>query len=145
MTETRTTASRALAIAGTVLVGLPLAAPIVLSVIALIATGELHVDFLLPGELSLVVHAGGVLLAVAALLTRRRRVSVILLTVLTAVLIGAVNLAPVLTGVGTGAGAPFGIVLGIYALYVAAVVALFVVGVLLCRDLFARPRVPAEG
>lgn len=143
MTGTRNTAARALAITGATFVGLPLAAPIVLAAIALVATGAPRLDYLMPGELFLVALAGGALLLVAALLARRRRLPVVILTVLAAVLIVAVSLAAGLTGIGTGevpaTGAPFGIILGIYGLYVADVVALFVVGVLLCRDLFARP------
>lgn len=148
MTGTRNTAARALAITGTTFVGLPLAAPIALAAIALVATGAPRLDYLMPGELFFVALAGGVLLLLAALLARRRCLLVVILTVLAAVLIAAVDLAAGLTGIGSGevpaTGVPFGIVLGFYGLYVADVVALFVVGVLLCRDLFARAR-PTAG
>ena len=142
LTTTRSTAARALAIAGTVLAGLPLVAPVVLMIVFLIAGGGFHFDFLLPGELFLVVVAGGAVLFAAALLTRRhRRLVGALLAAVGLLFFANAGLAAV-TGLASGRtaaeGWPLVVVAGSYAIYVAAVVALFAVGVILCRELF-RP------
>ncbi len=43
--------TRILAIAGTVLVGLPILAPVLFSIVALAAEGRFHLDYLMPAEL----------------------------------------------------------------------------------------------
>lgn len=130
--STRQTIARIVAILGTVLVGLPLVTPLVLALISLIITGVPHFDLLMPGELFVVVAIGGLLVLAAALLSRRRRASILIPF---AVALVAFALQALFT---VTAGWSLALVIAAYALYVAAVVALFVTGALLCRSLFAR-------
>ena len=51
-----------LAISGTILVGLPVVAPIVFSLIRLVQGGSFMFDYLMPGELALLVLIGAGLL-----------------------------------------------------------------------------------
>ncbi|GHF13104.1 hypothetical protein [Pseudolysinimonas yzui] len=133
--------ARLLAVVGTVLVGLPLVAPVGLAIASLFV-GGFHLDFLLPGELFLVVLAGGAALLGAALVSRRRRWPIGALLAAVVVLLAATALFANATGLASGSteaeGWPLAIVAGTYALYVAAVVTLFVTGIVLCRDLFRR-------
>lgn len=141
-TTQRKTASQVLAIVGTIAVGIPLAAPLVLALIFLAFAGGLHLDFLMPGELFVVVIVGGVLLVIAAVLARRRRGLVGVLVALAAVLFATTNVLAAVTGIGSGEtpaiGWPFAVVVATYAAYVASVVALFVVGIILCRETRTR-------
>lgn len=138
----RITIARVLAIGGTILAGFPLAAPIVLSLVFLVAAWGLHLDYLMPGELAWVVLGGGLLLTVASVFARRRRVLVIASFAVAAVFIGLTAWLAIATGLGSGAVAPEGwplaLVVGAYAIYVAAAITLVVAGILLCRDLFRR-------
>jgi hypothetical protein len=70
--EKKNVFTKILAITGTVLVCLPILAPILLSVIFLIADGEFLFDYLMPAELFPVAMAGGVLLLWAAIREKRR-------------------------------------------------------------------------
>lgn len=131
--------ARVMAIVGAVLVWLPIAAPLVLGVAMWIRRGRLLVDFLMPAELFPLILAGGALLLTAALLTRQRRALVAgLLGGAVALLVGSQGIA-VATGLASGRNEPTGwrltAVLGPLALFIAAVVALGVVGVLLAREL----------
>lgn len=135
MSDARRTGARVLAIAGTILAGVPLVAPLVLAAVFVVATGRLRVDYLMPGELFVLVLTGGVVLAVAAVLARRRRVPTFVAAALPAVLFAILALA---------SGSRHALTVGVYALYVAATVALVVTGVILCRDVFRRAG-PAGG
>ena len=139
------TVTRALALIGTVLVWLPLAAPFVLGFIALFTRGEFLFDYLMPAELALLVVIGGALLLWTALRvgSRLRMIGGSLGTALL-MLVGSQGLAFV-TGLASGDTATGGwewvLVLLLLALYVAAVAMTGVGGVLLVRDLAtpARP------
>jgi hypothetical protein len=129
----------ALAVLGTVLAWLPIAATLGLSLIGTIADRTLRFDFLMPAELFAVYLLGALLLAVAAVRTRRWR-RWLLLTPLAAVaaLAGMQGMA-VLTGLADGTHPPAGwrlaLVLSLLAAYVAAVIVDGVVGWRLARDL----------
>ena len=133
------TAVRVLAIAGTVVGILPLAVPVALSLVRLVAAGELRLDLLMPGELFVLVPAGGVLLLVAAFLARRRRVLAVVVATLPVLLFALLALLTALRdGSGGGPAEGWGLAV-VYGLYVAAVVALVVAGVVLSADLSRRP------
>lgn len=139
--------SRSLAVFGTVLAGLPLAAPILFSLAFLAAGHGVRLDYLMPGELyPLVVLGGGALLS-ASLIVRWRRVLVGISFGATALLFALVDVLAVVTGLASGrtaaTGWPLALVAGTYALYALAVAGTFVLGVLLCRALFSRAAPPA--
>lgn len=139
----RATVARVLAVVGTVLVVFPLAAPIGLAVVVLFAAGGFHFDFLMPGELVLVVIAGGVILFASTLISRRHRLRTGLLVATVGLLFAITGVLSVATGLASGDSAAegwrLGLVIGAYVLYVVSIIALFVAGVDLCRS------VPAAG
>jgi hypothetical protein len=129
----------ALAVLGSVLVWLPIVATLGLSLIGTIADRTLRFDFLMPAELFGVYAVGALLLAVAALRTRRRR-TWLWATPLVAIatLAGTQGLA-VLTGLADGSHPPSGwrvvVVLSLLALYVVSVIVNGIVGWRLARAL----------
>ena len=140
--------TKAPAMAGTVLVWLPILAPfffaLMVSVRARVPLFD-HFDYLMPAELFPVALAGGGLLLWAALRARSRRgliggglASAVVL------LVGSQALA-VVTGLASGETAPTGwqwaLVVALLALYVLALVVMGVGGVLLLRDLSKTARV----
>lgn len=143
-TTTRSITTRVLAVTGTAAVGVPLAAPLFLA-LALMAAGNLPiVDFLVPGELFPVVLGGATVLVVTAILLGRWQVWAFALTAAAMILFAGVNIAAAATGLASGAypgeGWRLAIVLVVYGGYVAAALALFVFGILLCRSAFGRSR-----
>lgn len=139
--------SRSLAILGTVLAGLPLAAPILFALAFLAAGQGLRLDYLMPGELFPLALAGGAALLAASLIARWRRMLVSIAFGATALLFALVDVLAVATGLASGrapaAGWPLALVAGTYALYAVAVAAMFVLGALLCRALFSHAAPPA--
>ena len=99
----RTRASRILAVVGTVLVGLPLAAPLLLAAVPFVTSGRVLLDFLMPGELFPLVVLGGAALLVGALLLRRRRLLVVLPLAAAILLFVATNLFAMATGLSAAA------------------------------------------
>src|SRR4030042_2347028 len=101
--EKRDTLSKILAFAGTVLVWLPILAPVVFVVIRLVQAGRFLFDYLMPAEVFPVVLLGGCLLAWAAWRARSHRKLIGWSLGLTGgLLLGAMGLA-VGTGVASGA------------------------------------------
>jgi hypothetical protein len=118
---------------GAVLVWLPVVAPLALGIGFWFRRGRLLIDFLMPAELFPLILAGGALLLTAALLTKWR---VWLVTLAwggaVALPAGSQGLA-VLTGLASGRhpaeGWRFGVVMATFGLFLAAVVALGVAGI----------------
>ncbi len=136
--------SKILAIAGTVLTGLPLLAPVLFSAIRFAQMGRFQLDYLMPAELFPVVLIGGGLLVWAALRAGlRRRLIAGSAGLAVAGLVISQGLA-VVTGLASGAieavGLWWGLVVALLAVYILATVGMAVGGVLLSRDLF-RPEV----
>lgn len=139
--------ARVLAIAGTVLVWLPILAPVVFAVIAGVRRERVLFDYLLPAELFPSTLAGGALLVAAAVLARSRRWLVIAcLAAAVALLVGSQWLA-VATGLASGEIEPRGwqfvLVSALFAGFVLATVVLGVGGALLIRDTFRKPTAAA--
>jgi hypothetical protein len=134
--------TKALAIVGTVLVWVPIVAPLVFTRWGDIGTERFNFDWLIPAELAPVMLVGAGLLLWAAFRTNARRALVAwgLGVALGSIVIGAV-LARV-TGLATGATEPSGILwaalIGPIVVLIAAMIELGVAGVLLVADLFAR-------
>ena len=138
--------TKALAAAGTVLVWLPLLAPLIFGVISYFGDGIFRFDYLMPAELFLVVLAGGGLLAWAALRAGVYLAPIGWGIVLAILLLIATQATAVLTGLASGETAVGGwqwvLTILLLAAYTLAVAFVGVVGLLLLRDLFgeAQPR-----
>ena len=142
MIENKGVFTKILAILGTVLVGLPILAPILFSVVRLLQSGRFMLDYLMPAELFPLVLVGGGLLLWAAL--RRRRFRGLIgwgLGGAVILLVGSQALAEV-TGLASGetepTGWPFALVLGGLIAFILAVILTGVGGALLTRDVFKQ-------
>jgi hypothetical protein len=140
--------TKILAIAGTVLVWLPILAPILFSVVSLFADRMFRFDYLMPAELFPFALAGGLLLLWAALRARARRSLIGWgLGCAIGLLVGGQGLAVVtrMNAVDTNpANWVIAIVLGAIVAYALALVVTGVGGVLLLRDLFKPAQLWAE-
>jgi hypothetical protein len=144
MEEKKDILTKGLAIIGTALVWFPILAPVVLSVIGLIADGLFRFDYLMPAELFPAALAGGGLLLWAALRARSRRGLIGWgLVAAAGLLVGGQALA-VAAGFASGDVEPAGwlwaLVLASIAIYSLALVVIAIGGVLLVRDLFKSSR-----
>lgn len=132
--------TKALALAGTILVWLPILAPILFSIGFAIRAHMFRLDYLMPAELFPLALAGGGLLIWAALRARARRGLIGGSLGSAVVLLFGSQALAVVTGLADGRTATGGwqwaLVLALLALYVAALVVMGVGGVLLLRDLF---------
>jgi hypothetical protein len=146
--EYKGTLTKVLAVAGTIFVWLPILAPILFSAIRFVQARVFLFDYLMPAELGLFAFGGGILLFVAAI-RARSQVKLIGWGLGTAlVMMAGVMVIPMVTGLADGS-TPIGgwewmLVLGILALYTAAVIAVGVGGILLLRDLFKHGRLAAK-
>jgi len=130
--------TRYLTAAGTILAGLPIAAPILFAIISLFAEGKFLFDYLMPAELFFLSLAGAALLLWAAIRSHFR-----LKLILWSLGIGLVFLfgsqgVAMATGLANGVigmdSAWFGVVVTMLVIFILAMVALFVSGILLYRD-----------
>lgn len=140
MKKNKLVLTKILAIGGTLLVWLPILAPIFFSLPGLIRAGFFRLDYLMPAELFPLVLAGGGLLVWAAL-RRRRYLKLIGWGVGGAAgLLALVDVLAQVTGLASGATSPGGwqwaLVLGTLVAYILAVLATGIGGVLLLRELF---------
>jgi hypothetical protein len=134
--------TKVLAIVGTVLVWVPIVAPLVFTRWGGIGTERFNFDWLIPAELAPVMLVGGGLLLWAALRAHSRRA---LVGWGLGVAIGSIVIGAVLTrvtGLATGATEPTGILwvalVGPIVVLVGATLELGIAGVMLTVDLFAR-------
>jgi len=132
--------TKALAIAGTVLVWIPVLAPVLFALASRIQAGMFRLDYLMPAELFPLALAGGCALLWAALRARsRRRLMGVSLGSAVVLLFGSQAIA-VATGLASGRIEPTGwqwaLVLTMLALYALALVVMGVGGALLSHDLF---------
>src|SRR5512137_1692582 len=130
--------SKILAVFGTLLVWLPVAAPVFFSVVGLIDSGFFNFDYLMPAELFPLVLVGGILLLWAALRMHERRALIGWVLGAALVLLIASQGLAVATGLADGRIEPTGwqgaLVLGMLIAYDLAVIVLGVAGILLVRD-----------
>ncbi len=146
--EKKSLFTRILAVTGTVLSWLPILAPILFSLLALISAGIFRFDYLMPAELFPFALLGGGLLLWAALRARLYRGLIGTgLSVAIGSLVGGQLLA-VFTGLASGATEPgggwFAIVIASIVVYSLALVLLAVGGLRLTIDLFGKPRPTTE-
>jgi len=136
----KNTFTKILAGAGTILVWLPLLAPVFFSVISLMSDGVFRFDYLMPAELFPMIILGFGLLVWAAI-RAKMRLKLIIWSL--GVAVGAVVLSQVVavvTGIASGrtepAGFWFGLMLVFFAVFFLSLVILAIGGALLTRDLF---------
>lgn len=133
---------------GTVLVWLPILAPILLSAVVSIERRRFLFDYLMPAELFISFLVGGGLLVWAALRRHSRRKLIILSYAIALSLLAGGQALAVLTGLASGeiepAGWQFAIVLASLAVYSLAVIVNGVGGILLLRDLSEQSRPPIK-
>jgi hypothetical protein len=134
--------TKTLAIVGTVLVWVPVVAPLVFTGWGDIGTERFNFDWLIPAELAPVMFVGGGLLLWAALRAHARRALVAwgLGIAVGSIAVGA--LLTTVTGLASGATEPRGLLwvalIGPIVVLVGATIELGVAGVLLTMDLFAH-------
>jgi NO-binding membrane sensor protein with MHYT domain len=134
------TLTKILALAGTVLVWFPILAPVLLTAILYLQQGIFRLDYLMPAELFLVAIAGSALLLWASRQARSQprliRGGIVLAVVM---IVGGQAIAS-FTGLASGEiepqGWPWALVTASLAVYVLALGAIGVGGILLLRDLF---------
>ena len=132
-----------LAILGTIFMWFPIVAPIIFSVGFSLRTGMFRFDYLMPAELFPIAMLGGGMLLWASLRTRSRRGLIGWgLAIAVGMLFGGQALA-VVTGLASGETEPtpwlMALVLVPLGIYVLALVAVGIGGVMLVRDLFKHP------
>jgi hypothetical protein len=142
--EKKTTLTKILAVLGTVLVWLPLLAPVLFSALFLFTRRMFRFDYLMPAELFPLALVGGGLLLWAALRARAHRAQIGWgLAVAVVLLFGGQTLA-VVTGLASGDIEPAGwwwiLVLGSLGIYSLALVVIGLGGAMILRDLYKGPR-----
>jgi hypothetical protein len=138
--------TKMMAIAGTVLAWLPILAPVALALAALIIRHRFLLDYLMPMEVFPLVLAGGLLLLWAALRLRSQRGLIGWgLGVAIGLWFGIQALAE-MTGLASGetemGGWQSALVLAGLVVYILALVAIGIGGVLLLRELYHRSQPP---
>ena len=138
--------TRILATAGTILVWLPILAPLLFSLLHFLRARFFLLDYLMPAELFPVVLVGGGLLLWAAIRARSRRALIGWgLGSAAGLLVLGQGLA-VVTGLASGetepTGLPWAVVLASLVGYILAIVVMGVGGVLLLRDVLNARRMP---
>ena len=141
--------TRSLAVVGTVLMWLPILAPFFFSISLLARANESRLDYLLPAELFPIVLVGGLALLWAAIRAQSRRKLIGWAFGLAVGMLLGGQLVAVLTGLASGEAEPsaweWALVVASLAVYSLSIVAMGVGGLLLLRDLFKRPPLPAQG
>ena len=145
--EKQGTLTKILAVVGTVLVWLPILAPIFFSAVLFIQEQIFRFDYLMPAELFPAILLGGGLLIWAALRAHSHgKLIGWSLGIAAALLVGAQALAEV-TGLASGETEPVGwlwaLVLSALVAFVLAILGVAVGGILLLRDLFRPRQLPA--
>jgi hypothetical protein len=140
--------TKILAILGTVLVWLPILAPVLFSAVTLFRAGIFRFDYLMPAEFFMVALIGGALLVWAALRARTRRGLICWgIGIAAVMLVGGQELA-VVSGLASGRIGPSGVwwtlVIASLVIYSLALVLTGVGGALLLGDLFKPSRPDKE-
>ena len=131
-----------LVVVGTIVAALPLVAPIAFTVMRLASGGSLLFDYLMPAELFPLAIAGGLMILVASLLSKRRRCLAIGSLSAAAAFFLGITVGAELTGLASGLhpaeGWRLALVSVFLVLFIAAEIAIAACGILLFRDLFRK-------
>jgi hypothetical protein len=138
--ENKNWLTKTMAVVGTILVTLPILAPIIFMVIQLISTGKYIFDYLMPAELGLSVLIGAGFILWSAIRARNFiKWNACFLGIAIVLIFGGQGLA-IITGLASGefdaAGWRYGVVLGSIIGYDLAVLGLVAGGVMLLINLF---------
>ena len=141
--EKKDVLTKILAVFGTVLMWLPVLAPIILGVGSLVFAGIFRFVYLLPAEMFPSAVLGGAMLLWAALRTHSHRKLIGWGLVTAVVMLFGGQAIAVVTGLASGETEPttwlMALVLGPLVIYALLLVAVGVGGVRLVRDLYKRP------
>jgi len=141
--EKKNNLTNTLAVLGTTIVLIPVIAPIVLALLAIIAEGRFLFDYLMPAELFPFVLIGSALLIFAALRAKSRGKLIICSVVIGIIMLFGGQALAVATGLSSGEREAVGIwwilTLSAIILYDLAVAVTCVGGFLLLKDLYQRP------
>ena len=141
--EKKDVLTKILAVFGTVLMWLPVLAPIILGVGSLVFAGIFRFDYLMPAEMFPSAVLGGAMLLWAALRTHSHRKLIGWGLVTAVVMLFGGQAIAVVTGLASGETEPttwlMALVLGPLVIYALLLVAVGVGGVRLVRDLYKRP------
>jgi len=134
--------TKILAIVGTILVGLPVVAPIVFGLLRLFRGASFLVDYLMPAELGFLVLAGALMLLWAAIRVRAYIKWIAWSIGLAILLVVGAQWLAVVTGLADGSIQPGGwemaVVTGGIIAYDLVVISLLVTGIQLIRKVFKR-------
>ena len=140
--QKRDVLTKILAIVGTILVGLPVVAPIVFGLLRLFRGASFLVDYLMPAELGFLVLAGALMLLWAAIRVRAYIKWIAWSIGLAFLLVVGAQWLAVVTGLADGSIQPGGwemaLVTGGIIAYDLAVISLLVAGIQLIRKVFKR-------
>ena len=140
--QKRDVLTKILAIVGTILVGLPVVAPIVFGLLRLFRGASFLVDYLMPAELGFLVLAGALMLLWAAIRVRAYIKWIAWSIGLAILLVVGAQWLAVVTGLADGSIQPGGwemaLVTGGIIAYDLAVISLLVAGIQLIRKVFKR-------
>jgi len=135
--------TKILAIFGTILMWLPVLAPLILAVGSLIFAGMFRFDYLMPAELFPSALIGGILLVWASMRAHSYRKLIGWGLVIAVILLFGGQALAVVTGMASGETEPtpllMALVLGPILIYALVLAVVGVGGVLLVRDLFKHP------
>ena len=137
--EKKNVFTRSLAIIGTILAWLPVAAPFIFGFISLASDGIFRFDYLMPAEFAFLAFAGGILLLWAAI-RARSRVGIIAWGLGIAVAAMAVLM---LGGDVVPGSLEYWLAMGMLLVNALAVVLLGISGILLWKDLFHKVTDPS--
>lgn len=137
--------AKLLAITGTVLVWIPLLAPVVFSIFRMVRGAPNFVmDYLMPAELFLSVLLGGGILLGLSFWVRLQKQIIGWSLAAAVILLVLSQVVAVITGLASGATEPTGIewalVVAMLVGYILAVMALGVGGIFMIRDLYRRKK-----
>lgn len=142
--KTKKTLAKVLATLGTILVLLPLLAPICFSFMRILRIGFAHFnfDFLMPAELFPVVFLGGALIVIASIIAHSKKALIIWSFALAAVMFIGGSIFALVTGLASGQTEPIGLMLNIvliaFVLYDLMMIPLGIGGILLVKNLFKK-------